>query len=436
MSDTAGPMGPMGVLEVCHNTLYPGTMDGHGHGPLPVGLTRIRGHESGIACRMGQIPTLRIFVGIHGGYPRYDGMAIDSSHVARFEQEVQAMDERRSSRERRMDLRAFHSNKESIDLQERLSMDTDRRKQIIHLAKSVAGLQDDLDPGLTLRIDRFVSGRCLLDLLHEQTIPGPSKMIMSTLRGLFPPDQVPALSIRRSKLVFAYIMYKAQQFDISEQERIASVARAQRACLLTGLCGELQLSCETPLTPADIEGDTWRDQAICLVKGLPWIIREHIFRHVSSGRPWQPVFVADRLTRSTLFLQPKRQSVFVTLCVHRFINTPVCWYRKDPFVYIPSDILEIVCTFVDQKDMKSLIDASRSLASACCHWFRRWHATDPASTRVRTRVRNRTTYACDCGNPRAIDCSLEQCGACCGDEWCNRHRRNKARRCDTYDGVS
>ena len=436
MSDSVGPVGG---LEAFHSILYPGTMEMGGHGPLPMGLTRIRGHDSGIACRMGQIPKLRIFVGIHGGYPRYDGMAIDSSHVSRFEHEVQAMEERRSSRERRTELRAFHFNKESTDLRKRLTADTGLRKQAVHLAKSAAGLQDlqdNLDPGLALRIDHFVSGRSLLDLFHEQTIPGPSKLIMSTLRGLFPPDQVPTRGIRRNMLVFAYIMYRAQQFEISETERIASVARARLARLLIGLCHEpplkQQLCGEQPLTPADLEGGSWRDQAVYSVNGLPWIIREHIFRHVSSGRPWHPVFVADRLVRSTLFLPPKRQSGFVTVCVYRFINTPVCWYRKDPFAYIPRDILEIVCTFVDQEDMTSLIDASRSLVTACCHWFRRWHATDPANTRVRTRVRNRTTHVCDCGNPSALDCSLEQCGTCCGDEWCNRHRRNKARRCDTY----
>jgi hypothetical protein len=157
-------------------------------------------------------------------------------------------------------------------------------------------------------------------------------MIMSTLRGLFPPDQVPDRGMRRSTLVFAYIMYKAQQFEISETECIASVARARLACLLTGLCTVSplkQLYGEQPLTPVDLEGGSWRDQAVYSVKGLPWIIREHIFRHVSSGRPWHPVFVADRLTRSTLFLQPKRQSGFVTVCIHRFVNTPVCWYRKE-----------------------------------------------------------------------------------------------------------
>jgi hypothetical protein len=122
-------------------------------------VTRIRGHKSGIACRMGRIPTLRIFVGIHDGYPRYDGMAIDTSHVSRFEQEVQAMQERRSSRERRTHLRGFHTNKEAVDLQVRLTVDTDLRKQVVHLAKSVAGLQDYVDLGLALRIDRFVSGR-------------------------------------------------------------------------------------------------------------------------------------------------------------------------------------------------------------------------------------------------------------------------------------
>jgi hypothetical protein len=433
MSDTVGNVG---VLETFHSTMYPGTMYMDGYGPLPVGLTRIRGHESGIACRMGQIPTLRIFVGIHGGYPRYDGMAIDSSHVSRFEHEVQAMDGRRRSRERRTDLRAFHANKETTDLQERLMADTGLRKQVVHLAKSVAGLadvQDNLDPGLALRIERFVSGRSLLDILREQTIPGPNKMIMSVLRKLFPSDQVPIRGIKRNSLVFAYIMYMAQQFEISENEYIASVARSRLACLLTGLSDgpplKQHLCGESPLTPADIEGDPWRDQSVQSVKGIPWIIREHIFRHVSSGRPWHPVFVADRLARSTVFLPPKRQSGFVTLCVHRFINTPVCWYRKDHFAHIPRDVLEIVCTFVDQKDMTSLIDASRPLATACCHWFRRWHATDPTNARVRTYVRNRTTHVCGCGNPSALDCSLEQCGTCCGDEWCNRHRRNKARRC-------
>ena len=35
-----------------------------------------------------------------------------------------------------------------------------------------------------------------------------------------------------------------------------------------GAIHDLQLSGETPLTPVDIEGDTWCDQAVFLVKGL------------------------------------------------------------------------------------------------------------------------------------------------------------------------
>jgi hypothetical protein len=97
-----------------------------------------------------------------------------------------------------------------------------------------------------------------------------------------------------------------------------------------------------------------------------------LIRH-SHGRP--PSLTIASL--ETQLLKTDREP-----CEDRCVNTNACWYRYDMFANVPRDILEIVCTFVCQEDVLNMIDASRSLAYACCHWIRRTHTKDHMSIGV------------------------------------------------------
>jgi hypothetical protein len=237
---------------------------------------------------------------------------------------------------------------------------------------------------LVLRIHGFESGQSLLEQFRDMmTMTGVGRLTMSQIRCLFPPQQRPSTNLRRIGLVSEYILYCAGRFEITGVECEASVSRSRVAHRLRDLQGLPIQSVDQidngSLTPEDLEAADWRDRTIRSVHGLPWIVREHIFRHVSPlSRPWHPVFVADRIDRLG-WCRPEHhrtKSVVGTSCEDRFINTPACWYRPDPFVYIPSDLLELVCAFVGLRDTACVIDASRSLAMACCGWVRRVHSMD------------------------------------------------------------
>ena len=215
-----------------------------------------------------------------------------------------------------------------------------------------------------------------------------------------------------------YIYTLAQRFDISDQERTKSIRRAEIARILSSTQEHLSLL----LTPADPESAPWRHRSVRTVRGIPWSIREHVFHHAYSGTPWKTAFVDDRLARNTKVEKQQRRSVFVTACEDKFVNTSACWYRKDRFAQVTRSILELICTFLHQQDILHMIDSSRSLADACCHWIRRVHTRDPP----RTGIRRKYSTICICGNPSALACVQERCGTCCDDDsGCRRHGRSK-----------
>jgi hypothetical protein len=260
---------------------------------------------------------------------------------------------------------------------------------------------------------------------------GANKVTKAALRSLFSPDRMPPMSTTRAKMLFLYIIELAQRFEIYDGERTASVHRAQLALFLTALSTQLPMGAPgSSLTPSDLESAAWRDRDVRAVRGLPWSVREHVFHHACSAQPWKPMFVADRLARNELVHIQKRRSVFVTICEDRFVNTTVCWYRNDPFVQVPRDILEFVCTFVCQRDLLNMIDSSRSLADACCHWIRRVHTKDPSITRAGIRRKYSEIFEntlCSCGQLCAKTCTQGRCGACCDDDsGCNRHRNKRS----------
>ena len=153
----------------------------------------------------------------------------------------------------------------------------------------------------------------------------------------------------------------------------------------------------------------WLDPCVRTIQGVPWIVREHVCKYVTSAGSWDPSFVADRLARCALFRSTPR-SMFVDRCEHRFVNTVATWCRTDPFEQVPIAVLALVCMFVGRQQL-DVIDSSRLLACAYCHVAMRTH--------------------CLCGNVKASSCFSGMCNTCCTG--CRRHR--KRRRNFAYRGL-
>lgn len=372
-----------------------GTIEVYGDETIPSGLTWVRGHHHGIACRTAGIPTLRVLVMSDGpmSSTRVDGMAIDSSHLSRLQTELRAMNGRRTVRQQRTQGKTHRIATHSRILTARLNTDRLIRCRLVQRARVGVGLPMDVGPVLLSRMDRFESGQCLIEQFQRMmTATGPDRLTMLQLRQLFPSHLRPSTNLRRIHLISEYILYCAQRFEITDVECTVSVNRTRVDNRLKAVSGQLRLRDILTLTPEDLETNHWRDRTVRSVYGVPWIVREHVFRYASiSARPWHPVFVADRIGRLQLCRREQRRPDFVDLCEDRFINTPICWYRSDPFLEVPQDLLELICTFVDRRDATNLIDSSRSLAMAFCRWVRRLLPTDPLRSGAGDPVRRTYT---------------------------------------------
>ena len=398
----------MNLLASFESAKYAGSIDLSYRG-MPLGLTRIRGQQSSVACRKMMLPTLRIFVGFQSRYPCFDGMAIDTTDVPTLETEMKAMDERRHAKHQHGQQRQCLLANQAISIQTYLESDEHARVQMVQQATADKGLVEHLDPALSARIDLFVSGQALLDMFRSLNA-GPQKATKASLRALFPSHERPPVCTKRADMLVRYIVsQKPTKFDISDEECRSSVRRA----VLASSLGELSTRQGWPkLTPADMESSAWCNPAFVTVKGLPFIVRTHVYSYACCSRPWKPVFVADRLDRNTwittMAATQKQSSVFVEKCTNTFINTLSCWYRRDTFRNLPRAILEFICSFLCQTDdVLHMIMASRAFATAAVHWFRRPNTTP------------------ECGALAAQECDRERCGNCCRDL---RHRRKRSRR--------
>ena len=361
------------LLESFEDVRYPGTFD-LDSGSIPSGLAWIHGSHMRIACKTARIRTLRVFTGRRDKYPCYDGMVIDAVQLPELDQALTRMQERKDLKEKRAHTKAQLALEHSTFIRRILDDGRHARYSHVRLATSRAGLDhDNLDPGLVKRIEAFLSGACLMDLFH--TLSHTTK---SNIWSMFPPGKRPPVNTNKGHLILSYIVDHAHHFQISENERLACVQRAHVARVLLTLSTRLQ----TTLTPWHLDGDDWRRTSVPLVQGLPWIIRQHVFRHACLGKPWNPEFITDRLAHHELCRSPHRRSPLVETCQQRFINTTACWDPLDPFRHLPHAVLEYVCTFLHANDLVPMIESSRSLAEACVCWFRRPHARDPAACSI------------------------------------------------------
>jgi hypothetical protein len=400
----------MTYLESFQSMVHTGTIEVCGYETFPSGLTWVRGNHHGIACRTAGIPTLRVLVvaDVPMSSTRFDGMAIDSSHLPRLQTEMRAMNGRRTVRQQRTQGKTHRIATHSRILTARLNTDRLIRCRLVQRARDEAGLSMDVGPVLSSRMDRFESGQSLLEQFQGMmTMNGPDRLTMLQLRQLFPSHRRPSTNLRRIQLISEYTLYCAQRFEITDVEYTVSVNRTRVADRLKAVSRQLRPREIITLTPEDLEANHWRDRTVRSVCGVPWIVREHVFRYASiSARPWHPVFVADRIGRLQFCRREQRRSSadFVDLCEDRFINTPICWYRSDPFLDVPQELLELICTFVDRRDATNLIDSSRSLAMAFCRWVRRLLPTDPLGVVPGGAVRRTYTTMLDQDPSQIVHC--------------------------------
>ena len=408
----------MSFLKSFESDRYSGTIDA-AHEPFPSVLTWIHGNRMATACANAVIPTLRVFIGMEYGYPCFSGMAIDSAELPALYVALGEMQSRCNVKNIRIQLHTRRIQEETTAIHEQLARDHADRRRIVETALSTAGLTEDLDPGLAARIDGFVSGTSLLRSFCALNT-GAEKASKEKIWTLFEASGTrPSMTTPRSQMLRLYMLDCAGRFLVSTQERLASIQRAQVIHQLTTLSTQLRIC--VPVTLSQLGSAAWRNDSVRSVHGLPWIVRDHVFRHVCQRAPWKPAFVADRLTRYELVRIPGRQSLFVDACEHRFVNTRVSWYRNDPFLCIPRALLELVCTFVCRQDMIPLIDSSRTLATACCLLFRRPHAQDSL------RCEQLRNNVCSCGQLRSLVCVQSKCGTCCTGTDCGRHGRKRQR---------
>ena len=120
---------------------------------------------------------------------------------------------------------------------------------------------------------------------------------------------IPPINTTRYNMLCLYIYTLAQRFEISDEEHMASVRRAERARILSSTRGDLSL---LP-TPADLESAAWRKRSVRTVRGIPWSIREHVFTYAYSATLWKTTFVADRLARNVIV--EKQQMFRLRHCV-------------------------------------------------------------------------------------------------------------------------
>jgi hypothetical protein len=179
-------------------------------------------NRNAIACRTAGIPSLRVLVtgDVSTGISRYDGMAIDSSHVLGLQTEMGAMSVRRLIRQQHIQGKIDRTDELSRILVSRLATEHCLRCKIVQQARATAGLATDLDPGLLLRMNRFESGQSLVEQFQGMmTTTGPDRMTIRQLRELFPSYQRPSTNLRRAQLISEYTLYCAHRFEITDTEQ-------------------------------------------------------------------------------------------------------------------------------------------------------------------------------------------------------------------------
>lgn len=354
-----------------------------------------------------------------------DGIVIYKTDIQRFGQACRAQDEKRSIKKKRqteavyqkeqelklmlddMEAREKRRTEAVYEKEQELKLMLDdleaRGKRIayVEIEKRNTGVDKlcDIGDACTNSIEKYVDGTSAT-VYYTQLMRKTVKFIREETTTRL------STKMRKHQLAMKIAVDMPFHFDGDE------VRQAHMTNALALRINDVNKKLGSAYTRKEIQ--SWKSgHSVSIVP--PLCVRYAIHNHLLAGKELRTTFINDRLRRQS-HVMDEHTRIKNRDVSEWFVNTPHTWYRKDPFILIPHDVLTIILSFIPTKVNNSM-SASNYLAHAALLVE---HAT--IDEPVYPRDQGRTNKCSEClRNTAAPTCRYDCCSSCCSQRDCSRH---------------